>query len=170
MNDSCPPNLDLPEPEERWLRIRDRLLKPRLHWYQFSPRSLLLAFLLSSLPLGWFGSRMCEARRQQKAVEAIGGLVQYDTRKTRLVNPPGWLRRLLGDDFFYDVVYADVGREVDLSCMRFYGDEIEGQITDVEARITDDELSAMRHPDGTHDAARVRAGPPTRCSTATLKE
>lgn len=49
----------------------------RLRWFQFRLRTLLVAILLLSLPLSWFGWRLEEARRQRKAVEAIrqmGGL------------------------------------------------------------------------------------------------
>ena len=54
---------------------------PKLRWYQFSLRSLLLFFLFCSVPFGWLGARMQNARRQRESVEAItklGGCVVYD--------------------------------------------------------------------------------------------
>ena len=84
-------------------------------WLQFRLRTLLIAILLLSLPLSWFAVRMRKARRQRAAVEAIerlGGYVAYDWETDWVVTPPArksypaWLRRPLGDDFFFDVVEA----------------------------------------------------------------
>ena len=41
--------------------------KPRRRWLQFSLRMLLVQVLLISVPLGWLGMKMREAREQQAA-------------------------------------------------------------------------------------------------------
>jgi len=88
----------------------------RRRWYQFSLRTLLIVVLVLSLPLGWIGWKLEKAREQRKAVEAIlkeGASVWYDyqmKKETGVLIPgaeppgPAWLRKLLGDDVFADVV------------------------------------------------------------------
>jgi hypothetical protein len=89
--------------------------KPRLRWFQYSLRSLLLLMLLVSLGMSWFAVRMQRARQQKAAVEEIrnlGGDVQYDYEVQQSGTPlpnagphgPVWLRDLLGEDFFASVV------------------------------------------------------------------
>ena len=77
--------------------------------------------LLLSLPLGWLGWKMQEARRQRRAVETIerlGEIVRYDYQdEGRMFIPsidgpppgPDWLRNLVGVDFLakaYKVVFV----------------------------------------------------------------
>jgi hypothetical protein len=88
--------------------------RPKLRWYQFSLRSLLVFVLLFGLGLGWFGAKMRQARRQAAAVEAItrtDGLAYYDFN----AEPHGiwWFRMhaVLGDDFFNSVVQAYLSHE-----------------------------------------------------------
>lgn len=76
----------------------------------------MIAVVLLSGLLGWFGMKMRQAERQRKAVEAIrkaGGWVYYDYQMHESgidviadAEPPApaWLRRLLGEDFFSDAV------------------------------------------------------------------
>jgi hypothetical protein len=89
--------------------------KPKRRWYQFSLRTLLVLVLLASVGLSWFAVKMHQARRQREAVQAItkaGGAVAYYHEVDENWKPiqgaepptPAWLRRLLGDDFFEDVV------------------------------------------------------------------
>jgi len=70
---------------------------------------------LLSVGLGWFGWKFREAERQRRAVEAIekaGGWVSYDYEMDEdglhtgraESSAPAWLRKLLGEDFFADVV------------------------------------------------------------------
>ncbi len=76
----------------------------RRRWLQFRVKTLLIAVLVLSLPLSWFGMRMERARKQREAVEAIerkGGSVFYEPVKTSV---PQWMRGLFGDFFFEDVV------------------------------------------------------------------
>jgi hypothetical protein len=81
--------------------------------FQFGVRSLLLFLVVLSIPLGWFAWEMDKARRQREAVERIvelGGSVGYDYQVDANgdwvdgAEPTTWLRKLLGRDFFYDVV------------------------------------------------------------------
>lgn len=87
---------------------------------QFRLRTLLIAVLVLSLPLSWFAVRMERARRQREAVEAIellGGFVLYDWQLTppptgmtvQQAKPyPLWTRRLIGDDFFDEVLVVSL--------------------------------------------------------------
>ena len=47
---------------------------PKLRWYQFSLRSLLLFVLACSLVCSWLGVKMQRAREQKQAVEADDGV------------------------------------------------------------------------------------------------
>jgi hypothetical protein len=61
------------------------MAKPKRRWFQFGLRTLLIAFLVLSLPFSWFAVRMESTRKQREAVEAIrkaGGLDIRDTRVT----------------------------------------------------------------------------------------
>ena len=91
--------------------------KPRRR-FRVSLRALLIPVVLLSVPMGWFALKMQEAERQRRAVVAIqkaGGRVFYDYQLNEELNlvvgaeppAPPWLRELLGDDFFSDVVGVD---------------------------------------------------------------
>jgi hypothetical protein len=77
---------------------------------RISLRATMLAIVVLGLWLGWQVNR---ARRQREAVAAIqryGGWVHYDYEFVngtltpgRSPRAPGWLRRLLGDEFFQEV-------------------------------------------------------------------
>lgn len=89
---------------------------PRLRWYQFRLRTLLVLVLVCVTPCIWFASRMQKARKQKAAVAAIrnrGGEVFYDYQfegsGLDLHAPlpgPEWLRDRLGIDFLADVYYV----------------------------------------------------------------
>ena len=79
--------------------------------------SLRTLFVLTTALAVWLGVVVNRAREQREAVKAIeqcGGHVTYDWQFHDLKNwphlpvlrPPGpaWLRRLIGDDFFQNVV------------------------------------------------------------------
>lgn len=98
---------------------------PRRRWLQFSLRT---AFVLLTIGCIWLGILAERARQQREAVEAIealGGSVTYDFQIVGVpydgnpdpphtvnrifrpdADPPGpiWLRRLIGDEFFQEVV------------------------------------------------------------------
>jgi len=79
------------------------------HRFQYSLRTLLVVVLLASIGLSWFTVKMHQANKQAEVVAAIldaGGEVAYDYQEgpRKGIGPPAWLRKLLGDDFFGDVV------------------------------------------------------------------
>ena len=87
--------------------------KPRLRWFQFTLRSLFLVTFLACIGMSWIGVKIQKARRQKETVEEIkklGGRVWYDYQlgvsPIQRAQPSGsqWLRKLLGDDFFTNVV------------------------------------------------------------------
>lgn len=86
--------------------------------FQFSLRALLIAVTALAV---WLGLEVNRVRRQREAVEAIiaaGGKVHYDYEmapgrsNTPDAEPaaPRWLRKLIGEDFFRDVVDVDLNR------------------------------------------------------------
>src|SRR5438045_591722 len=97
-------------------KIRSRRPRP---WLQFSVRTLVIVSLLVGVGLGIIANR---ARRQREAVSAIsrvGGTVWYDYQKASDKRPnafdpksaalgPEWLRRLIGPEFFQDVVMVNL--------------------------------------------------------------
>ncbi|MGO8751436.1 MAG: hypothetical protein ACLQNE_36275 [Thermoguttaceae bacterium] len=92
--------------------------------FQYSIRTLLLVMLLASIGMSWVAVKMQGSRKQRGAVEAIqklrgGAWYDYEFVRwgvpLRTVPPPGpaWLRKLLGDDVFTDVVAVTLtGTEV----------------------------------------------------------
>ena len=82
--------------------------------FQFSIRSLMVLTVAVAVPCSWLAVKMKQAERQRKAVEAIakmrGGVVYdwvVDAKGKPVPTPtpsaPPWLRRALGDDFFWKV-------------------------------------------------------------------
>ncbi len=87
--------------------------------FQFSIRSLLLLTVAVALPCSWLAARMRQAAGQQRVVqeiEAAGGLVVYDfqldpsgKQNAKAQMPePAWLRDLLGEDYFHDILALDL--------------------------------------------------------------
>ena len=93
----------------------------RLRWFQYSLRTLLLVMLMASVGMSWFAVKMQWVRRQREAVEVItrlGGFVTYDWRSDGSgLEPPGpaWLRNLLGEDFFGEVVEVLLAHHADVN-------------------------------------------------------
>ena len=83
--------------------------------FQFSIRSLLLLTVTVAIPFSWLAAKMQIAKRQKAAAAEIVKLgqvwVRYDYecddfgREIQAAKPPepGWLRNLLGADFFSGV-------------------------------------------------------------------
>jgi hypothetical protein len=95
---------------------RLRVLRPR-RFLQFSLGTLLLGITVFGV---WLGVQVNRARRQREAVAAIqrlGGAVlydyQFDAQHKQVSNAqptaPAWLRKVLGDDFFYSPVSIYLG-------------------------------------------------------------
>ena len=97
--------------------------KRKRRWFQFSLRSLMVLMILVGIGMTWLVAIKHRAERQKAAVETIvkgGGSVDYDYQFRTLpsgvvryiddATPPGptWLRSLLGDDFFTNVVSARI--------------------------------------------------------------
>jgi biotin transporter BioY len=90
------------------------LLAVALRWrFQFSLRSLLVLPLVVALVCGWLATEIKRAKRQREAVAAIralGGFAIYDYLVAETANRPPqspgpeWARRILGTDFFADVI------------------------------------------------------------------
>jgi hypothetical protein len=92
----------------------------RRRWLRYSLRSLLALFTVTCLAFGWFASRAAIQRNAVNSLRALGGVVRYDddgfyemptvlarpNRAPVFLPPPKkpWLRQVLGDDWFADVV------------------------------------------------------------------
>jgi len=99
--------------------------KRKRRWFQFSLRTLLVFTVVVAIVCGWIGSKIEKKRRERQAVKAltmVGGLVFYDfqfDRSGELIagaEPPGprWLRKLLGNDFFTNVVGVGLSTPADM--------------------------------------------------------
>ena len=87
--------------------------KARRRWLQFSLRTLMVLAVVVSVPLGWLGTSVRQARIRREAVSKIqelGGTVFYDYDRDIDPRPNGlkWAWDLLGDDFFLDVDSIDL--------------------------------------------------------------
>jgi hypothetical protein len=86
--------------------------------FQFSIRSLLVLTVALAPPCSWLAMEMKKAREPHAAVAAIeelGGVVSYDFQvadhgmsSTAEAPQWKWLRKLLGDDFFNDVIEVGI--------------------------------------------------------------
>jgi hypothetical protein len=89
-------------------------LRRRLRLPHYSLRSLLLAVTLLCVALGFWVNGAERQRRAVAAVLAAGGTVQYEHEQgvafavAGEFPGPDWLCRLLGVDYFADVIYARV--------------------------------------------------------------
>ena len=83
--------------------------------FQFSLRSLLALVLAVAIPCSWFATERRSANRQAEAVraiEAVGADVTYDheydsNNPSEYRAPPECLRKLLGTDFFANVLAVE---------------------------------------------------------------
>jgi hypothetical protein len=95
--------------------------KPRLRWYQYRLRTLLIIMTVLAVWMAWISHR---ARQQKMAVEkvrAFGGTLLYDYQTTPgplgyrsdfnvLPPAPEWLRGFIGEDYFQKVLYIDLNK------------------------------------------------------------
>lgn len=93
-------------------------------WWRYSLRSLFLLTTVLAAACSWFAVRANRAARQRDAVAALtklGGFVCYDYQlDSRSPVPPWhpreplWMQKLLGVDFFADVVSVTLGCDREL--------------------------------------------------------
>ncbi len=93
----------------------------RFRRFQFRLRTLFVLTLIVAVACSWLGRKVEAKRRQQVAVDAIsehGGHVEWDyiIEDPWAKHPygPGWIRSLLGENFFSEVVSIQCIGEVDL--------------------------------------------------------
>jgi Leucine rich repeat/Leucine Rich repeat len=80
--------------------------------HQFSVRSLLIFVLICAVGSAWVGRRREQMRKDRDVMAAViknGGMAYHDYEAMVHHQPPGpaWLRNLLGDDFFCEVVLVN---------------------------------------------------------------
>jgi hypothetical protein len=122
--------------------------KPRRRWLQFSLRTLLVLTLVVSLPLGWLGAKVKQAREQRKAVEAIerlGGWAGCEPRSSgALRTVAAWLITSVGEDLSLDVVAVYLGKDSDAGVPNLGGvTQLYGLSVD-SAQVTDAWLERLR--------------------------
>jgi hypothetical protein len=88
--------------------------KRKRRWFQFSLRTLLIFMMVCAVGAAWIERKLERARQQQEVVDRImksGGRLSYDY-ETSDATPPGpkWLRQLVGQCFFSEVVAVDFSR------------------------------------------------------------
>ncbi len=86
--------------------------------FQFRLRTLLIVTVVVAIAAGWLGRGIEHSRRQAevvKAVTSIGGYVYYDYEQSGggwsrgpKPNGPGWLRAILGENFFSEVAVVEL--------------------------------------------------------------
>lgn len=93
-------------------------VKPR-RWIQFSVRTVVLVTMLLGIGLGLVTNRARRQREAVRAIEGVGGSFFYDYQKASAKRPnvfqpkapapgPEWLRRLIGPEYFHDVVMVNL--------------------------------------------------------------
>src|SRR5262245_44856035 len=124
-----------------WLRQSEQIMlkrRPLVRLLQFRLRTLLLVLTAVGLWLGW---QVRQAERQRQAVAAIvdaGGEVEYDFAAAHGGwCRPDWLRRLLGDDYLYDVVAVTFDGQNMMLDQRRYDFPSRGQLSAALAHLGD---------------------------------
>jgi hypothetical protein len=83
--------------------------KPRLRWFQFSLRTLLIVVTLAAIACSWFGVKLQQKRREREVaaeIEKSGGFVFWSEPAG-----PDWLRKMLGDELLVHVESVGMGIE-----------------------------------------------------------
>ena len=138
-------------------------IPPRRRWLRFSLRSLLILITVLSI---WLGVKVNQARRQKDAVAALRGLgatVYYEHQRhagrfntfdaEKVLDVPGWLRELAGDDFFQSVVCVQFSRSArpvtndDLAHLAALPRLESLNFLDVAGAVTDAGLANLPRPD-----------------------
>ena len=74
---------------------------PKLRWFQYRLRTLLIFVTLCALPLSWLGWKVREAEAAA-AIVRLGGQVVWDHEEAG----PEWLRSFLVETFFRHLTYV----------------------------------------------------------------
>jgi hypothetical protein len=80
--------------------------KRKRRWFQFSLRTLMITTAVVAAAAAILETRIERKRKERESAEALeelGGFVYYDSYKNE-PSGPGWLRMMLGDSFFSEVV------------------------------------------------------------------
>jgi len=81
-----------------------RIPKPRRRWLQFSLRTLFLVVMMLCVWLAVITKQTRDQRLSVEAIRKVGGDVVYAHVLEQSDPPgPGWLRRLIGDEYFFSV-------------------------------------------------------------------
>jgi hypothetical protein len=97
--------------------------KRKRRWFQFSLRTLLVLTALVAVAAASLGTRIERKRKERESIETLarlGCFFAYDDSYKSEPAGPTWLRFLLGDNFFSDVV--SVAFEVSPGSARELGD------------------------------------------------
>jgi hypothetical protein len=81
---------------------------PRRRWLRFSLRTLFVLLTVAGIALGYVAWRVNVVRNQRQVLAEIQKLnasisFVHNVTPPRLPPGPPWLRRILGEDFFYEV-------------------------------------------------------------------
>lgn len=78
-----------------------------------SLRAMIVVVLVVALVLGWKANKVREQRRAAQEIRKYGGFVHYDWEMVngqpvagRKPKAPGWLRRLVGDDYVQEIAWV----------------------------------------------------------------
>lgn len=86
---------------------------PRRRWLQFSLRGFLIMLTAFAVWLGVVAHRAREQREAVEAIRALGGYVLYEGEdrfgEEAEQAGPAWLRKIIGDDYFYNVAGVGFG-------------------------------------------------------------
>jgi hypothetical protein len=89
------------------LQPADSMVPSRRRWIQFSLRTLFVLTTALAIWLGFVVKAVREQREAVKAIEALGGVVQYDWEEADFdPNSRTWLRRIVGDDYFQEASHV----------------------------------------------------------------
>jgi hypothetical protein len=117
-----------------------------------SVQASILFIMLLTIGASWFAVMLSRAWAQQKAIATIeeaGGFVFYDYQQDSSGNicqgpqppVPRWIRSLMGDDFFQDVVAVEVTTNEELASLKIFP-QLHTLVIDA-SRVTDDGLNQI---------------------------
>jgi hypothetical protein len=124
--------------------------KRKRRWFQFSLRALLIFTMACAVAAGLLARKFDRARHQQEVADIItksGGRLTYDYETANASAPgPKWLRQLLGQGFFSDVVEVDFNNHTRISSEDLEQLKVFESLATLDLRdtnITNDELRGL---------------------------